>query len=425
MNNTRLLLFAFAVSALSGCEAEIDAYTPQPGEADFSVFVALGNSLTAGYTDGELYMEGQQNSFPNILAGQLSHVGLSEFRQPLMKDHLGFGNRLILAEIQGSLTPVPAAGNPDPGNFQSIANQGPFHNMGVPGAKTQHLLIPGYGRVNPYFQRFAKDPGQSSILSDALETDPSFFSLWTGNNDILGYAISGGVGDVISPADEFAAHTQSILQQLTARGAKGVVSNLADISKAPFFRTIPYNALVLTDPDVINLLNLIYEKAPHIRFEPGLNAFVVADASHQAGVRQLEDGESVLLSLPLDSIAAAGWGSQVPIPEQFYLSLSQIASITEAVRQYNQRIRLLAEEFGLAYVDIHSRLEEAGEVIYFDAVAFTTDFISGGLFSLDGIHLSKRGNAIVANEFISAINQHYNASIPKVIIARFDGILFP
>jgi hypothetical protein len=38
------------------------------GSADFSHYVAIGNSLTSGYTDGALFRAGQQNSIPNILA---------------------------------------------------------------------------------------------------------------------------------------------------------------------------------------------------------------------------------------------------------------------------------------------------------------------------------------------------------------------
>src|SRR5690606_162286 len=59
------------------------------GEANFSKFVSIGNSLTAGYTDGALFIAGQENSFPNILAGQFALAGGGEFNQPMMNDNLG------------------------------------------------------------------------------------------------------------------------------------------------------------------------------------------------------------------------------------------------------------------------------------------------------------------------------------------------
>src|SRR5690349_17723556 len=57
--------------------------TPTKGSADFTKFVAIGNSLTAGFQAGALFTEGQQNSFPSILAKQFQTVGGSAtFNQP-------------------------------------------------------------------------------------------------------------------------------------------------------------------------------------------------------------------------------------------------------------------------------------------------------------------------------------------------------
>src|SRR5690606_22308160 len=76
-----------------------------------------------------------------------------------------------------------------------------YNNMGVPGAKSFHLVAPGYGnianlttgRANPYFVRHATSP-DASVLSDALSMNPTFFTNWIGNNDVLSYATSGGTG---------------------------------------------------------------------------------------------------------------------------------------------------------------------------------------------------------------------------------------
>ena len=38
------------------------------GDADFSKYIALGNSLTSGYRDGALYIDAQNESYPNIIA---------------------------------------------------------------------------------------------------------------------------------------------------------------------------------------------------------------------------------------------------------------------------------------------------------------------------------------------------------------------
>ncbi len=419
-----IILFVF-IGLFTSCEADIDKHSPSAGDADLSTFVSLGNSLTAGFMDGELFREGQHNSVANIMAGQFMHTGLEDFNQPLMHDDIGFGNRLVLAQVEGQLLPVPIGGTPDPGNYENIYDaEGPFHNLGVPGAKTQHLLFEGYAALNPYYGRFAANIATSSILGDALVLNPSFFSLWIGSNDILGYALDGGEGDNILPPEEFRAAYQYLVQQLTQGGAKGVTANIVDITTIPFFTTVPYNALLLTDPDVVAALNMAYAEAPHIEFDIGPNPLVVVDTEHPAGFRQLETGELILLTA-LDGIQNENWGSQVPLTAEYYLSLEQINHIAEAVNEYNDIIHNTATETNMAFVDVNELLREAEPGIYFDAIGFSTDFVSGGIFSLDGIHLSSRGNAIVANEFIAAINTQYNASIPKVAIGNYPGIIFP
>ncbi|MFQ5511491.1 MAG: hypothetical protein ACE5EO_06535, partial [Candidatus Krumholzibacteriia bacterium] len=44
---------------------------------------------------------------------------------------------------------------------------------------------------------------------------------------------------------------------------------------------------------------------------------------------------------------------------------------------------------------------------------YTADFISGGVFSLDGVHPSSLGYFIVAREFIKTINASFGASLPE------------
>jgi len=49
------------------------------------------------------------------------------------------------------------------------------------------------GQANPYFVRFASSPS-TTVIADAVAQNPTFFSLWIGNNDVLAYATSGGTG---------------------------------------------------------------------------------------------------------------------------------------------------------------------------------------------------------------------------------------
>lgn len=242
------------------------------GTANFSKYVALGNSLTSGFSDGALFIKGQEGAYTNVLAQQFKLVGGGEFKIPYMSDNVGgllfggqanpaFGPRLYLnttvSANHPSSTVDPVSGitttevmNP------AVAAAGPYNNTGVPGAKSFHLLSPTYGAAaglangtaNPYYVRFAPN-GTTSVLAYAMSQAPTFFSLWIGNNDVLGYATSGGDGsNPITPASGapgvgFDGTYNALVATLTSAGAKGVVANIPNVTSIPFFKTVPYNPL--------------------------------------------------------------------------------------------------------------------------------------------------------------------------------------
>ena len=260
------LLAAGLVSCEPEFENEVDAnYTA--GEADFSTYVAVGNSLTAGYMDGTVSRVGQTYSFPNLLSQQFALVGGGAFTQPSYEEDVnnlggisglpGFNNRLV---INASISaPQPIAGT---STITLTPQATAYNNMGVPGAKSFHLLAPGYGNVanlpaaNPYYVRHATSL-TSTVLGDAVSKNPTFFTNWIGANDVLSYATTGGVGtdqtgnpnaasygpnDITDPTF-FAGVYSTIINQLTTNGAKGVVATIPSVTSIPFFTTVPYNAL--------------------------------------------------------------------------------------------------------------------------------------------------------------------------------------
>jgi hypothetical protein len=52
-------------------------------------------------------------------------------------------------------------------------------------------------------------------------------------------------------------------------------------------------------------------------------------------------------------------------------------------------------------------------------------FVSGGAYSLDGIHFNAKGNALLANEFLKSINLNYKSRIPLLNANAYDATLFP
>ena len=319
-------------SSFTACEPEfsnpIGDSTYTSGDADFSNYVAVGNSLTAGYTNGTLYKSGQENSFPAILSGQMSLAGGGEFIQPYMDDDtkdvggMVFSGAMILPPklVIDASEGGPERINETPTMDITNIHPGPYNNMGVPGAKVFHLVAPGYGnlanltigKANPYFVRMASAPNKS-VIEDVIAKNPTFFTLWIGANDVLSYATGGGVGvdqnaannldpttygpEDITHVNVFGAVYSQIVGFLTANGAKGVVATVPDVSSIPYFTTIPYNPIPIDDQAKADALNAAYAQyngglqqalaaglitqdeanARIISFTVGANPMVIAD----------------------------------------------------------------------------------------------------------------------------------------------------
>ncbi len=503
-----ILKYTFAVMAvgLVSCDPEFD--TPvtdegfySSGTADLSKYVAVGNSLTAGYADGALYVTGQKNSYPNIMATQFAYAGGGEFSQPLMNDNIGglllggtqiTQNRFVLAVgANGNPGPVRLVGTPT----TDITNKltGSFNNMGVPGAKSFHLVAPGYGNVagvqsgaaNPYFVRFASSES-ATVLADAAAQNPTFFSLWIGNNDILSYATDGGAGvdqtgnfdpttygpnDITDP-NVFAAVYSQQVEALTAGGAKGVLVNIPEVTSIPYFTTVPtksipldaataaqlnaqfagYNNQILPGLAAMGVISPEEAAMRMINFTAGTNYPIMTDddltdlttilqgapfglPAQLAGLlgqlRQVKSDDlvvlvasSVLGTTPDPNNPQGVIGVSIPLSDKYVLAATEQARITAASNAYNATIQALAGAKGLAYVDAKAALARvANGGIAYDGGVLTSQFVTGGAFSLDGVHPSPRGYAYTANLIIKAINETYDATIPTVNIGNYPTIM--
>jgi hypothetical protein len=162
-----------------------------------------------------------------------------------------------------------------------------------------------------------------------------------------------------------------------------------------------------------------------ITFHEGNNAFVIEDADAPAGLRQINADEYILLSIPQDEMKCNGMGSITPIPEQYVLKASEIALVNEAVDAYNSKLQAAAMDKGLAYVDVDAFMKKVNTGIIYNGVSVRAQFVTGGAFSLDGVHLTPLGNALLANEFIKSINTRYGSTIPQVNATKYKGVSFP
>jgi hypothetical protein len=444
------VVFASSVTLLLSCKPNLTVPTPSKGSIDASRYVAIGNSITSGFADGALYYDGQMVSFPNLVAQQLKLVGGGNFAQPLMPvSSIGVGSNGnapfkldYSTDCLGvtSLAPVSKAAQGDVSAFSTniYTAQGPFNNMGVPGAKAITVAVSGYGNpangsgnYNPFFTRMAKNPTSSSMLSDAMLLNPTFFSLFIGNNDVLAYATNGGASDFITPSANFDASINAIVDSLTKNGAKGVIGNVPDITALPYFTTVPWNGLAITRQGQADTLNLaIWSNGTatgRYNFKVGNNPFLIKDPSAPLGQRLIKEGEFILLNVPLDNIKCHGLGSIQAIPNQYVLTAAEIANIETAVSAYNASIRAVADnpKNNLAFVDVNAFLNQTKTGFVYNGITLSAAFVTGGAFSLDGIHLTPMGNALLANEFIKAINVKYSSTIQQVDATKYHSIIFP
>ncbi len=418
---------------LASCRPQLEPETPLPGQADFGRYLAVGNSITAGYADGTLSRYGQIHSYPRILADQFRLVGGGEFRQPLLPGNAGYpAKKLTMQWIKGPcdekplLQPGEFTGASDSaGSSKNIALDGPFHHHGIPGIRAVDYLIPGYAQLNLYARRFFSHP-MARPLDEMMMVNPRFFTLWAGTNDVLLHALDGGGKDAfpISDAAAFENAFDSLLHTLTKGGAKGVVLNIPQFSYLPYFHTLSIQGLMLNRRES-NDLNVRYN-GTGMRFVEGANYYVVEDPGETPGYRQLRSGEYLLLSLPMDSVKCAGWGTLVPIPRAYYLDRQEVAEINQATANLNQIIAGKAQLYQLPLIDVNGLLQTM-ETSGFpsDGISYSNQYIAGSAFSLDGIHLTPKGHALLANLIIDQINQTYGSTIPRVDPNQFDGILFP
>ena len=469
-------VLALAITLLTSCSN--DQYWSDPvtetlpaltsGSADFSNYVALGASFSAGVSSGSLFIASQNNSFPNLLSGALANAGGGEFRQPMVSDNIG---GLLLGGVQivgprlyfNGVGPVYLDATPT----TEVTNilTGPFNNMGVGGAKSFHFVAPGYGNLagvplglaNPYFARMASSPN-ATVLEDAVSQDPTFFTISVmGGNDVLGYATSGGVGtdqtgnldpstygsnDITDP-NVFASVENSIVAALTANGAKGVLSNVPYVTDLPYFTTVPFNAVPL-DAATAALLNGAFaeyngglllveslglitaeERASRtISFSEGQNAVTLVDedltdlsALGLPNYRQATSNDLVVLPASsfigtlVDNNPQLINGVSVPLADNWVLTDIEIQNVLTATDAYAATVEALADTYGLAFVDLRLVLAEAATTgIMFDEFIMTTDLVTGGLVSLDGVHLTAKGYGLMANEFLEQIDATYGSN---------------
>lgn len=404
------------------CTKDNPVADPSLGDVDPNVYVAIGNSFTAGFQSGALYQEAQEFSFPNLLARQ---IGSTPFEQPRMP-YPGTGELRVLRSLHPQTEIVTD------GVKQNIptntALPRPFNNLGLPGAiaadaiDDSDVMERAVRRSNPFYPLIMRDQSTHgvSLVEQAIALQPTILTFWLGHDDVYRYALSGGTegsntglgGEPQGTLPTERAVFQQVIQEAFARiraalpDAKVLVGNIPDVMSFPYFTTIP-GKLPYPPDNPTQQMSIYYRNGA-------------------GNVTTVTENDFVLLTAQEYLLEGVGLSPTTPLNSRFVLDVAEVSVVLEAMTSFNSILMAEAERNGFILVDIYEMFDEVSRNGYMVAgEEYTMSFISGGLFSLDGVHLSSRGNAILANKFIQAMNENLNANIRYVSLHTIPGITAP
>ena len=244
-NIFRFVALGFALTLLSLADASAQIK-----------YVALGDSLTAGWQSGCLVQRNQVNSYPAVLARQF---GVTDFEQPLVQetaltDPMGTAclGAIFIPPATISVGPVSQMGLP-----LNLLLPRPYDNLGLPGAEVKDLIHLTHGdpdgtdleKISALVLRNVTgspfDGTNAVQQADALIAgalgDTTIVSLWIGNNNVLGASTSGIVVDgvTLTSAGGFRGPGYPDILAALLPADTFVAANIPDVTSIPFSTTIP------------------------------------------------------------------------------------------------------------------------------------------------------------------------------------------
>jgi lysophospholipase L1-like esterase len=370
-------------------------------QANFGTYVSVGDSLAAGYESNSLLETHQANSVPALLARQAQ---VPDFQQPLISEP-GIPPEVVLQTLVPA--PVLAPKSATPGAPRNLGLNRPYNNLAVPGATSVDALTrtTDGGGFHDLILR-----GRGTQVAQAVALRPTFVTLWIGNNDVLGAAVRGTAVDgvTLTPAAVFRQVYGQIVAALRGAGANVVAANLPDVTTIPFVTTIrPYVTNPTTGAPVTSptggRIPLLGPRGPLTE-----DTFVTLAASS--------------LLARGDGIPTAVGGRGTPLPDEVLLDPAEVAIIRTRVADNNQAIREICQAANVPVLDINGLLREiatTGRDV--GGVTLTSAFLSGGVFSYDGVHPNDIGYAVVANEWIRVINAN-GGNLPEIDLGPVLGV---
>jgi GDSL-like Lipase/Acylhydrolase len=404
-----LLIFSVA------CSNDHSSTTQQ--KTLFSTVMFAGDSLTAGYQSGSLWQKTQVNGWAPLVAKQ----GGFQIIQPLIADP-GIPAALELV----SLGPPPDI-QPMPGTSTGRINQLMWPtDVAVPGHKVNDLI--NYAPVVPPVTGediitdvvLAYPPGQTGTqLQQVIAADPTAVFVWIGNNDAL-IADFAGTPAVMTSASDFNTQFTSLMNSLSSKtSAKLLVANIPDVTSVPYLFPAP---VILAQVQQVLAAHGVPIDIPTLSVMMGIGP---------GDYVNLEQGVQVEVPAFL-----ASFPTGAPLSDSAVLSAAEVAQVQANVDAYNAIIAAQVASAGGTLVDTHALFTAIGDCripgfpcasgVTINGYQATNAFL-GGLFSLDGVHPTNTGYALIANAFIDTMNASLGTTVADVDVAAVAAAdpLFP
>jgi GDSL-like Lipase/Acylhydrolase len=435
-----LILLALPILLTIGCQDRTDLTAPASpnpvsGNADFTRFVSIGNSLTAGYESSALFQSGQMYSIGNMISQKVN----TTYAQPLISDP-GIGGQIKIVSLDPFVTTQAPLQGGAPINLDYTA---PYNNLGIPGI----ILADVMGAMSTS-NSYSHSPfidivlrGLGNQFDQAKVQQPTMVTLWIGNNDVLGFATQGGYPDsILTPSGVFSVLFNQLADSLAATGANAVIANIPDVTSIPFFTTVgPQFAANLTAGGVPGFYYQDHNFQPQQAAPAQLSNYsmlltlvsqsYLAYFGHPSGKFYADNGIPPAL-FGVDTTKPFGADPQNPIPNPLILDAGEIQTVAQATSDFNSAINAAVNNHSsqFALLDVNSLLKairnsDASGGTDFGGIMFSTTFVTGGLFSLDGVHPSAQGYAIIANEFLKVINSKFGSNYSLIDIGTIPGSL--
>jgi lysophospholipase L1-like esterase len=377
--------------------------TPPAAAISFSAYYSVGDSLAAGYVNNSLVETHQVNSVPALIARQ---AGVADFQQPLVSEP-GIPAEYTLTRLVPTPTVEPKAATA--GTPKNLGLGRAYNNLAVPAATLADALT-RTGDAGGFHDLILR--GRGTQVAQAVAARPTFVTVWIGNNDVVGAVIRGRAveGVTVTPAAAFRASFQQLITALRATGARIVAANLLDVTAIPYVTTL---SRVVVNPATGQPLVINGQQVPLLGpdgpLPPGTLVTLAAGTLLAQG----------------HGIPTAAGGRGTPLPDEVILDPGEVSFLRDRVNANNAAIAEICLAAGIPVVDVdalYRTVLTGGYVV--GGVVFRHSFLTGGLISLDGVHPTDLGYAILANEWIRVINQS-GAELEPVDLGPFTGIVGP